>query len=130
MPTIYKEFIIDAPPEEVWDAVRDVGAIHRRLVPGLVVDTVLEGESRTVTFANGLVVKERIVTVDDAARRFVYSATGGRATHHNASLQVLPETGSRTRLIWITDFLPVDAAEPIGALVERGAQIMQATLAR
>lgn len=130
MPTIYKEIIIDAPPEDVWDAVRDVGAIHRRLVPGLVVDTVLEGEIRTVTFANGLVVKERIVAVDDAARRFVYSATGGRATHHNASLQVLPETGGRTRLIWITDFLPVDAAEPIGALVERGAQILQATLAR
>ena len=130
MATIHKDIIIDAPPEQVWDAVRDTGAIHRRLVPGLVVDTVLDGDVRTVTFATGLVVRERIVTIDDAARRFVYSATGGRATHHNASLQVLAEGEGRTRLVWITDVLPTDAAGPIGALVEKGARIMQETLAR
>jgi carbon monoxide dehydrogenase subunit G len=130
MATIHKEFVIDAPPAPVWDAVRDVGAVHRRLVPGLVVDTVLAGDVRTVTFATGLVVQEQIVTIDEAARRLVYAATGGRATHHNASLQVLAEGTGRTRLVWITDFLPDDAAGAIGALVERGAQIMQATLAR
>lgn len=130
MATIHKELVIDAPPEQVWDAVRDVGAVHRRLVPGFVVDTTLDGDARTVTFANGSVVRERIVTIDDAARRFVYAATGGRATHHNASLQALAEAGGRTRLVWITDVLPHEAAGPIGASVEQGARIMRETLAR
>jgi len=130
MATIQKDIIIDAAPEQVWDAVRDVGAVHRRLVPGLVVDTALDGEVRTVTFASGFVVREQIVTIDDVAHRLVYAATGGRATHHNSSLQVLPDPDGRSRLIWITDFLPAEAAGPIGALVEQGARIMQETLAQ
>ena len=34
MASIHREIVIDAPAEKVWDAVRDVGAIHRRLAPG------------------------------------------------------------------------------------------------
>jgi carbon monoxide dehydrogenase subunit G len=130
MATVLKEIVIDAPPSAVWAAVRDVGAVHERLVPGLVVATTLAGDVRTVTFANGMVVREQIVTIDDDARRFVYAATGGRATHHNASLQVLAEGSERSRVVWITDLLPADAAAPISALVEQGARIMKATLER
>jgi carbon monoxide dehydrogenase subunit G len=130
MATVHKEVSIEAAPAEVWAAVQDVGAVHERLVPGLVVATVLDGDVRTVTFANGLVVRERIVTVDEDARRLVYAATGGRATHHNASLQVLAEGPGRSRLVWITDLLPAEAAGPIAALVEQGAAIMKATLER
>jgi carbon monoxide dehydrogenase subunit G len=129
MATIHKEIMIDAAPAAVWAAVRDVGAVHKRLVPGLVVAATLADDVRTVTFANGMVVQERIVTIDDATRRFAYAATGGRTTHHNSSLQVLPE-GQGTRLIWITDLLPADAAPPVAALVEQGAQVMKATLER
>jgi len=130
MATIQKDILIDAAPDRVWAAVRDVGAVHRRLVPGLVTDTALDGDARVVTFANGLVIRERFVTIDDAARRFVYSATGGRATHHNASLQVFGDPAGPTRLVWITDVLPEEAAGPIGALVEQGAAIIKATLER
>jgi carbon monoxide dehydrogenase subunit G len=130
MATIQKEITIEAAPAAVWAAIRDVGAVHERLVPGLLTATTFDGEARTVTFANGLVIRERIVTVDDTARRLVYAATGGRTTHHNASLQVLAEGPRRTRLVWITDLLPAEAAEPVAALVERGAAVMKATLER
>lgn len=130
MATIHKEIVIQAAPAAVWAAVRDVGAVHERLVPGLVVATTLADYVRTVTFANGMVVQERIVTIDDTARRFVYAATGGRATHHNSSLQVLPEGSSATRLIWTTDLLPTEAAPPIATLVDQGAEVMKATLER
>ena len=130
MPSITKEILIDAAPEHVWAAVRDVGAVHQRLVPGLVTNAVLEDGARTVTFANGLTVRERIVTIDDATRRLVYSATGGRATHHNSSLQVFGEADGKSRLVWITDLLPEDATGPIGALVEQGARVMKETLER
>jgi carbon monoxide dehydrogenase subunit G len=130
MATIHKEITIEAAPDAVWAAVRDVGAVHERLVPGLVVGTTLDGDVRTVTFANGMVVREQIVTIDDSARRLVYAASGGKTTHHNASLQVLAEGPRRTRLVWITDLLPADAVPPVAALVEQGAAIMKATLER
>ena len=55
MASIRKEILVDARPEKVWDVVRDVGALHTRLVPGFVVDTRLEDDVRTVTFGNGIV---------------------------------------------------------------------------
>jgi carbon monoxide dehydrogenase subunit G len=127
MATIIKEFIIAAPADAVWDAVRDVGAVHQRLVPGVVRDTQMDRDARIVTFANGLVARELIVTIDDKRRRFVYASIGGRARHHNASIQVLPH-GESARIVWITDLLPDEIAEPIRALVDEGARVMKQTL--
>ena len=97
MASIRKEIVTRASPERAWDAIRDIGALHTRLVPGFVVDTRLEPGARIVTFGNGMVVKEPIVDLDDAARRLVWAAVGAPLTHYNASVQVFPEgeTGSR-----------------------------------
>src|SRR6266446_4126896 len=102
MASIRKEIVVNAHPEDVWAAVRDVGAVHQRLAPGFVVDTQFDGEARVVTFANGMVLRELIVDVDDAGRRLVWTAVGGRATHHNGSMQVFAESEDRSRLVWIT----------------------------
>jgi hypothetical protein len=74
MATVRKLIEIGAAPEAVWHAVRDVGALHTRLVRGFVVDTVLEDGVRVVTFGNGMVQREPIVTCDDEERRLVYTA--------------------------------------------------------
>ena len=110
MASIRKEIVTSARPQSVWDAIRDIGALHTRLVPGFVVDTRLEPGARIVTFANGMVVKEPIVTIDDEGRRLVWGAEAKAFTHYNASVQAFSE-GSGTRVVWITDFLPNEAAE-------------------
>jgi hypothetical protein len=92
MATIRKERSIDAPPEKVWDALRDWGAIHQRLVPGFVVDTRLDGEDRIVTFFNGSVARELLVDLDEDERRLVWSVVDGPYTHHNGAAQVFPES--------------------------------------
>jgi hypothetical protein len=130
MASIHKEMRIDARPEDAWDAIRDVGAIHRRLAPGFVVDTKLEGDARIVTFGNGMVVRELIVDIDDAARRLVWSVVGGPMTHHNASLQVFAEDGGRSRVVWIADLLPNDLAATIAGMIEQGMGVMRQTLER
>ena len=96
-----------------WSAVRDFGALHKRLVPGFVTACVLEedGAVRLVTFGNGMQVRERLVTLDDAARRLVYTAEGGRATHYNAVVEVLEGSTGGSRLVWTVDLLP-DAMAP------------------
>ncbi|HEX6704301.1 MAG TPA: SRPBCC family protein [Albitalea sp.] len=130
MATLVKEFAVDAPPEAVWDVVRDVGALHTRLAPGVVVDTRLEPGLRVVRFANGLVLRELIVSVDDARRRLVYSSVGGQATHHNASVQVLPEGAGRSRFVWTTDLLPDTLVAAVDPLQDQVAAVMKQTLDR
>jgi hypothetical protein len=128
MATIRKELQLELPAERVWDAVRDIGALHTRLVPGFVVDTRLEPGARVVTFGNGMVVRELIVDRDDAARRLAWSARGGRLTHHNASVQVFADGDQRSRLVWIADLLPDELAGDIRAMIEQATAIMKKTL--
>src|SRR5688500_17318228 len=101
MASIRKEILLEVSADEVWAAVRDVGAPHKRLAPGFLLDTVMDGDARVVTFANGLVARELIVDVDDEARRFVWAVVGSpRLTHHNAAMQVFAEGAGRSRLVW------------------------------
>ncbi|MFY0562768.1 SRPBCC family protein [Archangium lansingense] len=129
MGTIRKEIVIHAPAEEVWRALRDVGRAHERLTPGVLVDCRMEGAARIVTFANGMVVKERIVTVDDAAMRVTYAVIEGGPAHHNASMQVFAEGPRTSRLVWISDFLPDEFAQVAAPLIEAGAEAMKKALA-
>src|SRR5262245_55652067 len=128
MASIRKEILLESSAGEVWAAVRDVGALHHRLVPGFVVDTRLEPGARIVTFGNGMVVRELIVDLDDEARRLAWSARGGRLTHHNASVQVFDEGLGKSRLVWIADLLPDELAPDIRAMIEQAATVMKPTL--
>lgn len=110
MASIRKEITTNASPDGVWAALRDVGALHTRLVPGFVVDTRLEPGERVVTFGNGMVVREPIVDINDDTRRLVWSAIGGPVTHYNASAQVFENPNGRTSVVWIADLLPNEAA--------------------
>src|SRR4051812_24398539 len=103
MASIHKDIPIDASPADVWSAVRDFGAVHKRLAPGFVIDARLEGDARIVTFANGTVARERLVDCDDARRRLVYAVVSERVSHYSASVQVLADGEDRSRLIWIVD---------------------------
>jgi len=130
MATLHEEIHIDAPPERIWDAARDIGALHTRLVPGFVVDTRLEGNSaRVVTFGNGMVVREQIISVDDQRRRLAWTATGGRTTHYNAVLEVLASP-SGARVLWTTDLLPDEMAAPVATMLESGLAAMKKAFER
>lgn len=128
MASIRKEILVKARPEDVWSAVRDVGAIHQRLAPGFVIDTRLEGDIRVVTFANGMTARELIVDIDDAARRLVWSVIEGRLRHHNASMQIFADGEGASRVVWIADLLPNELAGSIGAMIEQGLAAMKRKL--
>lgn len=130
MATIKQEIEIERSKEFVWDAIRDVGAIHQRLVPGFVLDCKLEGDWRTVTFANQMVVRELIVSVDDETCRHSWSARGGTLNHHNASVQVFAEGDNRSRVIWIADLMPNEAAGAISEMIGQALKTMKQTLER
>lgn len=128
MASVRKEVLIQARAEDVWDALRDWGAVHERLVPGFVVDARLDGPDRIVTFFNGMTVCELFIDLDDEQRRLVWSSVGGSLTHHNASAQVFSDGDGATRFVWIADLLPHEAAEAIDAMMERGTAVLKETL--
>jgi Polyketide cyclase / dehydrase and lipid transport len=130
MASIHKDIPIDAHPDDVWAAVRDFGALHKRLVAGFVRDTRLEGDARIVTFANGTVARELLVDCDEVRRRLVYAAVSERVRQHSASVQVVADGDGRSRLIWIVDVLPHEIAPYIGAQMDQAALTMQKTLGR
>ena len=130
MASIRKEIETKARPDDAWAAIADIGALHTRLVPGFVVDTKLEPGARVVTFGNGMVLREPIVTIDGASRRLVWTAEGGRTTHYNASVQVFSRSDETTAVVWIADFLPDAMTGQIAAAMEAGLTVMKKTLDR
>ncbi len=128
MASIHREIVVEDRPERVWDAIRDIGALHTRLVPGFVTDCRLDGDARIVTFGNGMVVREPIVDLNEQTRRLVWSTDGGPLTHYNASVQVFAESDGRSRVVWIADLLPHEMAETIGGMIDQGMSAMKRTL--
>lgn len=130
MACIHKDISIDARADEVWAAVADFGAVHRRLVPGFVLDARLDGEARIVTFANGTVARELLVDCAPARRRLVYAVVSERIQQHSASVQVFADGEARSRLVWIVDFLPNELKPYMEAQMDEAALAMQKELGR
>ena len=130
MASIRKDIPIDAHPNEVWAAVSDFGAVHKRLAPGFVLDARLDGDARIVTFANGTVAREQLVDCDETRRRLVYAVINERLKQHSASVQVISDGDSRSRLIWVVDVLPHEIAPYIDAQMDQAALAMRKALGR
>lgn len=127
MATIRTEIGIDASPQHIWDVVRDVGAVHTRLLPGRVADTRIQGVDRFLTFPDGHIIRELIISIDDETRRMAYSVVDGARPsldYHHASFEVR-SAGERGRLIWITDVLPDTIAPEIRIRTEYGIKEMK-----
>lgn len=127
MATIRKEVLINACPDDTWEALRDFANLHTRLVPGFVTACVMDGETRVVTFANGNVARERFISSDDTQKRLCWSIEGAPFKHHNGVAQIFPE-GEGCRFVWTADLLPHELAPAIGQMMEMGIQTIRKTL--
>ncbi len=127
MASIHWEMLIDVPVAKAWAALRDVGAPHR-LFAGVLTKSSLAGDTRTVTFANGMEVRERIVDVDEVAHRVAYSVQGNGFDHHHATMQIVPAGKDRCRFVWTSDFLPAEKTATVEPLVAQGSLAMKRVL--
>jgi len=129
MASIQKNIQLNARADDVWDAVRDFGAVHQRLGPGFATDCRLDGDARIVTFHNGHVVREEYVDCDEDRRRLVYAIVGGeRVRHYNGSVQVFADGEGQSRITWIVDVLPNEIAPHIESQMELAVAAMRRAL--
>jgi hypothetical protein len=129
MALLRTETSIAATPADVWDVIRDFAAGPLRMAPGFVVGCEADGDTRVVTFADGAVVRERFVAVDDGERCITYSVVGGgvRPDHDVARMQVLPDDGG-CRFVWTRDLRPDELGPGFQASMDRGAEVIKRTL--
>ena len=128
MATLRKEIAIANGATPVWHALRDFGQVHTRVAPGFLTDLKMDKGDRVLTFFNGMVARERLVTRDDETCRLVYAVIEGQASHYNAAVQIFPEGDGRSRLVWQIDLLPDELAPAIEGLMDQATGIMKKTL--
>lgn len=129
MASIRVELDIMADAAQVWQVIGDWADGPARMAPGHVVSSQTTDDVRVVTFANGFIARERLITRDDEARRIVYALVGDAAPEHdNAVMQVVADGPGRCRLHWSRDVLPDEAAQPLGAAMREASPIIKRAL--
>jgi hypothetical protein len=80
MATLRREIPVASGATTVWQKLRDFGAVHTKVAPGFLTDLTMDKGDRILTFFNGMVARERLVTLDDETCRLVYSVVEGQAS--------------------------------------------------
>jgi len=127
MTTLRKEIIIEISADNAWSRLRDVQKTHE-LFAGVLVDSRVNGDIRTVIFANGMEVDERIMSIDDDLRRIAYAVQSDQFAEHAASMEIASVNKQQCRFIWISDFLPDANATLVAPLMEQGCAALKKVL--
>ena len=81
MATLRKQIALDAGATNVWSAVRDFGQVHTRVAPGFLTKLEIDKGDRVLTFFNGLVARERLVTIDEDQGGPVFASINADSYH-------------------------------------------------
>ena len=130
MASIRKELALSNSADHVWNAMRDFQAVHTRVAPGFLVANKPEDGARVLTFANGAVFRELLVSCDDPKRRLVYAIAQPPFTTYSAAVQIFDEGAGKSRVAWTIDFLPNELADHLDAQMEAALKVMKPTLER
>ena len=130
MASTRKELALSNSATHVWDAMRDFQAVHTRVAPGFLLANKPEDGARVLTFANGAVFRELLVSCDDSQRRLVYAIAQQPFTTYSATVQIFDEGPGKSRVTWTVDFLPNELADKIDAQMDAALKVMKSTLER
>lgn len=115
-------------PDDVWDVVRDVGALDGWMP--MVERCTFDGESRTLTLGGGLgEIVEKILDVDDGTRTLTYTITDGPMTfdRYLATWTVVAD-GDGTGVTWRMEIEPDDLADLMKGTAEATLAALKAHL--
>lgn len=98
--------------EAVWALIGDFGGLHRWHPQVQRLDLSWEGRIRTLHYADGGCMVERLEARNDATYRYVYVLVDGTLPVHacRSRLEVRADDG-RSEVIWSSDFEPLGDSE-------------------
>ncbi|WP_243793496.1 SRPBCC family protein [Saccharopolyspora gloriosae] len=115
----YASAVVPATADQVWALVRDFNGLPQ-WHPAIKTSEIEAGASpaevgatRRLTLADGGVVRERLVALDDTARAYTYEITEGPfpVRSYRSTIRVLPITATGQSFVeWYSDY-DTDAAE-------------------
>lgn len=113
---------VAATAAQVWEVVRDFGAVQR-WSPGLTsceVDGEGIGAVRTIKLGD-MVIRERLESLDDATRTFSYSIVDGPLplTNYLSTFTVVDSDAGKSQITWSSTF------EAAGMTDEQAAQMVE-----
>jgi len=128
MTTIHRTIDIDATASAVWAKISDTGRISDLI--GFIESSEQSGDERVCNLDGGGSLTEKVVSVDPALKRVLYSITDSplNMAFHVASMQV-EENGLGSRLVWTTDLLPSEVAEHLTPMLDSACADMKSNLA-
>ena len=117
MASIHLETELAIAPDKLWKNVRDVGAVSELL--NVITASSVDGDKCSCTMADGAVLAETILAVDDDNRRVAYTITESPfpIENHAASMQVLDAGKGRSTFRWITDVKPDALADGLAPML-------------
>ena len=127
MATVQKMIDVDASVEEVWGKIAKVESISN--IIGFLAESQLDGDVRVCKMADGSVLEERVISIDNVLKRVSYCITNSpfNFEFHSASMQVVPK-GDGASMIWITDVKPDSMAEQLDTIFEDALPGMKSAL--
>lgn len=117
MATVHRRFTLNTSADSAWQKIRATQNVHKLF--DMLVDAEVDGDKRVCRTADGGELVERIITVDDDARRIVYTITDSPFDFefHSASWQVYEQDG-KTVFEWYTDVKPDPVAEMLIGVID------------
>jgi uncharacterized protein YndB with AHSA1/START domain len=127
MARVVKEVRIERPADEVWAVVGDYEAIPSWLPA--ITEAKVQGEERLCTMGEQGLIREHILSRDEAARRYEYTIVDSPLpiTSHRASMEVRP-AGESSVFVWTMDIEPDELAQALDPTLEQGLAGLKARL--
>ncbi len=75
-----------------------------------------------------MIVREDIVSVDDATHRVAWAIIGQQFHHYNGAAQVEVNDDGSTDFCWTVDLLPDEAAGDVDAMMDAGMAVIKRTM--
>lgn len=128
MSSLVRTIPVRIPTEEAWQRLADVGAVNRLLT--FLGDVTVDGDTRTCALGDLGVLRETILSVDEANQRVAYTIVEAPLpfTHHSAAFHLHPDGAGGTVLSWTTDFLPEELRPQVEGLVDQGVRSLTEAL--
>lgn len=127
MATVQKVIDINASANDVWNKIANIGSVSD--IIGFITESEYDGDVRVCKMADGGVLEEKIISIDDSLRRVAYSIINSPLDleFHSASMQVVSKDKGAT-MVWTTDLKPDALAQQFDSVLEEAVPGMRTAL--